>query len=161
MSIRRLAPKDMVAFLTVRSEGLRFAPESFRITESDDRSAGREYWAKRLDEDVVVAFECDEVIVGVGGLQRIRGDKLSHKALIWGMYVQPAARGSGAASAIVDALIDSAPTGVRQIQLTVMADNERARRLYERHGFRVYAIEPASVRIGQEFKDEALMWRLL
>lgn len=65
------------------------------------------------------------------------------------------------ADAIVKALIELAPSGVRQLQLTVMAHNERARGLCERHGFAVYSIEPESVRIVDRFMDEALMWRPL
>jgi len=42
-----------------------------------------------------------------------------------------------------------------------MADNARARRVYERHGYVLYAIEPESVRRDGEFADEALMWKRL
>lgn len=42
-----------------------------------------------------------------------------------------------------------------------MADNLRARRLYERHGFELYGIEPESVRREDGFADEALMWKRL
>ena len=136
-------------------------PDSFRVTTSDDAALGQAYWADRLDQDVVVGFEQHGALLGIGGLQRFSGEKLAHKALIWGMYVRPQARGTGAAGAVVEALIAHAPEGVRQLQLTVMAHNLRARSLYERHGFSVYAIEPASVRIGDQFWDEALMWRPL
>ena len=50
---------------------------------------------------------------------------------------------------------------VLQLQLAVMEDNARARAFYERHGFETYAIEPASVRRGNTYADEALMWRHL
>lgn len=77
------------------------------------------------------------------------------------MYVDPVARGTGAADQIMHALVEHAIGKLRQLQLTVMADNERARSFYERHGFFTYAIEPNSVRRDDEYADEALMLRLL
>lgn len=161
MTIRRLTSADHALFRSVRAEGMNNDPDSFRVTARDDSALGDTYWAERLDRDVVVGCERDGDLLGIGGLQRFVGAKLEHKALIWGMYVRPAARGSGVADALIEALIAHAPDGVRQVQLTVMAHNMRARSLYERHGFEVYAIEPASVRVGEQFLDEALMWRRL
>jgi len=134
-------------------------PDSFRVTAADDQILGEAYWADRLGRDIVVGFEREGGLLGIGGLQQFAGEKLAHKALIWGMYVRPKARGLGVAHAMVKALIELAPSGVRQLQLTVMAHNERARGLYERHGFAVYSIEPESVRLGDRSMDEALMWR--
>ena len=74
------------------------------------------------------------------------------------MYVRSIARGSGASDAIMEALIAYARTQVRQLQLTVMSDNARARAFYERHGFVIYATEPDAVRQGTELCDEASMW---
>ncbi len=77
------------------------------------------------------------------------------------MYVAPAARGTGAADAIMNALIDHAKGRMRHLQLTVMADNLRARAFYRRHEFETYATEPASVLRPNGYADESLMWRLL
>jgi RimJ/RimL family protein N-acetyltransferase len=56
--------------------------------------------------------------------------------------------------------LQEASATVRQVHLTVIADNLRARALYERHGFRTYGIEPASVRRDGSFVDEVLMARV-
>lgn len=161
MTIRQLTSADHAAFMELRTAGLTRDPDHFRVTTGDDAALGDAYWADRLDRDVVVGFEQHGALLGIGGLQRASGEKLAHKGLIWGMYVRPEARGSGVADAIITALIARAPEGVRQLQLTVMAHNLRARSLYERHGFSLYAVEPASVRIGDQLLDEALMWRAL
>ena len=100
-------------------------------------------------------------MIGVGGFSRFLGAKLDHKGLIWGMYVSPAERGSGVAREIMRALIETARGQVRQLQLTVMADNARARAFYERHGFELYGVEPAAVQCDGGWADEALMWRLV
>jgi RimJ/RimL family protein N-acetyltransferase len=162
MTIRvvRLASADVGRFREVRLAGLRGDPSGFRYSEAEDAAIGTHVWAARLDSDFVVAAQregCDEIL-GVGGFSRISGDKLSHKGLIWGMYVRPAARGSGASDAIMEALIAHARGHVRQLQLTVMADNARALAFYERHGFVLYATEPEAVRQGDDYRDELSMW---
>jgi ribosomal protein S18 acetylase RimI-like enzyme len=52
------------------------------------------------------------------------------------MWVHPALRGSGAASALVQAVLAWAEErGARLVRLSVIDGNNRARRLYEKHGF--------------------------
>jgi len=158
MRIVRLTSADVERFRAVRLEGLRGDPSGFRYGEAEDELIETGTWAARLERDFVVAAERDGEIVGVGGFSRFVGEKLDHKGLIWGMYVRPEARGSGAADAIMRALITHARAHVRQLQLTVMADNARARAFYERHGFVHYATEPQAVRRDDSYFDEALMW---
>lgn len=53
------------------------------------------------------------------------------------MWVDPALRGSGAADALVDEhLAWARAVGATLLRADVFATNHRARRLYERHGFR-------------------------
>ena len=157
---RRLTAADLAAYRTVRNEGLTNDSGSFRISVADDDAQGEAVWKKRLDEDYVVAVEDGGRILGIGGFSRMSGTKADHKGLIWGMYVRPAARGTGAADHIMTTLLAHAATTVWQVQLTVVAANRRAVRFYERHGFESYGIEPSSIRMDDgSFIDEALMWR--
>ena len=161
MTVVELGPEDVTRYLKLRTDGLRTNPEAFRVTVRDDKALTEAAWRDRLARDFVVGVSPDETLVGIGGLSRFVGEKLSHKGLIWGMYVAPEARGSGAADLIMTALLGHAQSRFRQVQLTVMADNARARRFYERHGFAVYGVEPDSVRRDGEVFAEALMWRRL
>jgi RimJ/RimL family protein N-acetyltransferase len=158
MRIVQLTSADVDRFCVVRREGLRNDPGGFRYSEAEDLVISAAVWAARLDRDYVIAAEGDGEILGIGGLARFAEEKLAHKALIWGMYVRAPHRGTGVSNAIMEALIAHARADVRQLQLTVMADNSRARAFYERHGFSVYAVEPEAVRQGDDFRDEASMW---
>ncbi len=158
---RRLTAADLAAYRTVRNEGLTNDSGSFRISVADDDAQGEAVWKKRLDEDYVVAVEDGGRILGIGGFSRMSGTKADHKGLIWGMYVRPEARGKGVGDLVLQALVAHAQTVVRQLQLTVVAANPRAIAFYQRHGFRLYGVEPESIRHEGGFLDEALMWRLL
>ncbi len=160
LTTRRLTSTDVAVFRAIRSEGLVDDAASFRISVMDDDSVSLEGWRLRLERDFVVAVETEGRILGIGGFARIAGTKTEHKGLIWGMYVRPAARGTGAADHIMTTLLAHAATTVWQVQLTVVAANRRAVRFYERHGFESYGIEPSSIRMDDgSFIDEALMWR--
>jgi L-amino acid N-acyltransferase YncA len=158
---RRLTAADLKAYRAVRNEGLTNDSGSFRISVADDETLGDAAWQKRLTEDYVVAMEDAGKILAIGGFSRMTGTKASHKGLIWGMYVRPEARGKGVGDLIMNTLADHAKTLVRQLQLTVVSANPRAITFYQRHGFRLYGVEPESIKHDGGFLDEALMWRLL
>ena len=77
------------------------------------------------------------------------------------MYVREAARGSGLADELMMAFLDYAATQVDQVILTVEAGNDRAIRLYERHGFRPVGKIPRSILVDGEYFDELQMFRTL
>jgi len=162
MDIVKLGPEDTERFLALRHAMFDTEAMSFRGASADDDAINLTAWRERLARDHVYAVVQDGTWLAVGGLTRLAGQKLDHKGLVWGMYALPAARGTGAAARILDQLEATArQLGLRQLQLTLMADNLRARRVYERHGYALYAIEPESVRRDGEFADEALMWKRL
>ena len=59
----------------------------------------------------------------------------SADAFVWGMWVEPASRGRGVASASSSAWWRHADEVGRSVLLHVTEGNDTAHRLYERHGF--------------------------
>ena len=162
MDIIRLTADDAARFVAMRRAALVNDADNFRTSADDDAKVPFAQWEQRLAQEHVYAVQRGGEWLAIGGLSRETRAKLDHKGLIWGMYVAPEARGTGAADRLMEALVAAGRAlGLRQLQLTLMADNVRARRLYERHGFVVYATEPASVRFGETYADEALMWKML
>jgi ribosomal protein S18 acetylase RimI-like enzyme len=82
-------------------------------------------------------------LIGGGGLAWSDGVKTRHKALLYGMYVQAAHRGSGAADEIMTRLIEAARGRVEIVTLTVVSSNLRALRFYERWDFAPMASKSA------------------
>jgi ribosomal protein S18 acetylase RimI-like enzyme len=73
------------------------------------------------------------------------------------MYVRPAARSAEVGRRLVDAVCSLARHQVELIQLTVVLDNEQARRLYARSGFLEYGIEKRALKEAGRYYDEVLM----
>jgi ribosomal protein S18 acetylase RimI-like enzyme len=162
--IRRLTLTDAEAFYAMRLRSMTDAYDYFRTSVADIEADGIEDCKRRLASPhvrIVGAFDGD-ALIGIGGITREARDKLNHKALLWGMFVAREAAGQGLGTRIVEALIAEARGFVRSLTLTLAADNDRARMLYERSGFTVYGREPQSVRQGEDhYIDELLMWRVV
>jgi ribosomal protein S18 acetylase RimI-like enzyme len=159
--IRRLERADAEAFRLIRLEGLQNDPEAFGSTFEKDSNEPAEFWVDRLDRNAIFGAFCDDRLVGVAGFYVLSAPKLSHKGVLWGMYVRPEARGSGLAAALVETLLEHAGKEVEQVQLTVVVSNPRARRFYERMGFVEYGLEERALKHKGLYYDETLMVKFL
>jgi GNAT superfamily N-acetyltransferase len=161
--IRRLTLADADAFYALRLRGMREAYDFFRSSPADIEADGLADCVQRLQSHntrIVGAFE-QSALIGIGGITRETCEKLRHKALLWGMFVAPEAAGQGIGEAIVHALIGQAQGFAQSLHLTLVAGNKRAQKLYERCGFTLYGIEPASVMQPTGTVDELLMFRAI
>jgi ribosomal protein S18 acetylase RimI-like enzyme len=105
---------------------------------------------------VLGAFR-DSKLVAIAGFAVQQGQKMAHKGVIWGMYVQPGARRGRIGRQLVEAILDLARQRVELIQLTVVRDNEQARRLYASLGFLEYGMEKNALKQNGRYYDEILM----
>ncbi len=77
------------------------------------------------------------------------------------MYVRPGARRTGVGRRLVQAVIDQGRTEVELVQLTVIAENQAARRLYARLGFEEYGVEKRAAKYQGQYHDDVLMAKML
>lgn len=143
--MRALVESDAPALVALRAESLRQEPMSFGSSPEDDRFGNLEALTEILrgqaEHVVFGAFDGSDLI-GMVGLARPPKLKVRHHANIWGMYVNPAHRGSGHGAALLTACVEQARTwGVLQVNLGVSSAAPAARRLYERGGFQVWGTE--------------------
>jgi RimJ/RimL family protein N-acetyltransferase len=103
----------------------------------------------------------DGELQGTAGYRVQDGPKENPKALLWGMYVRPAARNSGLGRLLVEAVVSHASGRVELLQLTVVTENLAARRLYESLGFAEYGREARALKQNGRYYDEILMVRFL
>lgn len=161
IQIRLLTPGDAAAYRAIRLAGLKEAPEAFGSTFDAEAAKPLAWFFDRLTASHIFGALRDREILGVAGFAVRQGDKEAHKGLLWGMYVRPEARGTGLARRLVEAVIDFARPRVELIQLSVVMDNEPARRLYAGLGFVEYGIEKNSLKHGGRYYDEILMAKQL
>jgi RimJ/RimL family protein N-acetyltransferase len=156
--LRRLEPRDIDAYRTLRLDGLKRHPESFGASYEDEAKQPLEWFAHRLTVAAIVGgFDPAGGLVGVAGLTIPGAIKTRHKGILWGMYMVEAARGSGLSQRLVEAVIDEARGKVEQLQLTVVSSNAAAIRLYSKLGFVGYGLETRALCVDGQYFDEVLM----
>ena len=164
ITVRRLEPHEGALFRQIRLEALTRSPEGFASTADEEGAKSPAYFSGRLVEGgaVFAAFD-GTTCVGMAGFGQEAGWQKAHKATLWGMYVAPEARGTGAAEALIGAVMDHGrANGVELLQLTVKSVNQRAWRVYERLGFERWGLEPRSLRSPDgEYFDDVHMWKAL
>jgi ribosomal protein S18 acetylase RimI-like enzyme len=157
IDVRRLMPADAALYREIRLVGLKNSPEAFGSTFETESLKPLSSFVERLRSSAVFGAFCGAELLGIAGFASHEGVKEAHKGLLWGMYVRSNARKSGVGRRLVDAVIDFARQHVEILQLTVVSDNEPARRLYARLGFVEYGLEKDSLKQGDTYYDEVLM----
>jgi predicted kinase/GNAT superfamily N-acetyltransferase len=135
LEVRRAEAADVPAMRALRIEALTAEPEAFGSTLQRELNRTDEDWLRWLAPGVVFLLISDGAPRGmVAGLQL--SEDVSTVDLM-AMWVHPEVRGTGAAALLIAAVRRWAGgVGAMQVRLKVVEQNWRARRAYERCGFR-------------------------
>jgi len=158
-TIRRLTAADASAYRDIRLEGLARHPDGFGSAWEDEAEQPLAWFEQRIVNAAVFGgvLNNESELAGVAGLMVPQAAKQRHKGALVGMYVRPAARGTGLGLALLQAVLSHARTVVEEVQLTVAPHNEAAQRLYRSVGFVEYAREPRSLKINGKYQESVLM----
>ncbi len=162
VSIRPLAPEHAESFRRLRLAALRAHPENFGASHDEESAKPVEDFAERLTATphrVVLGAWIDDDLVGTVGIYQETRPKFTHRAGIWGMYVDPACRGRGVGQALLATALVFARhcPGVSHVFLRANAANRSAIALYARAGFVAYGTEPAALSIDGVLHEETMM----
>lgn len=156
----RLTTDDIEAIRAVRLEGLKNHPENFGADYEYEAAQPVEWSLRRMAGGVTFGVKIDGALAGICVFARQMEKKHTHQGGIGAVYVRPQFRGRGVGDALIKAALEEAARqGVEHVTLTVTATNPDAVRLYERNGFTVVGIMPASIRVDGTDYDELSMHR--
>jgi ribosomal protein S18 acetylase RimI-like enzyme len=140
VQLRPLARHEYELMRTLRLRMLEDAPDAFTVTAESERGRPMAWWRDRLTsatsdpKRLHLVVEVDgEPIGSVLGVIDAFDRSLAHLYALW---VDPKARRTGAATALVERIFEWArDRGANAIELSVTIGNDAAIRLYERAGF--------------------------
>ena len=161
VQIRRLSPADAILYRELRLEALRLASDAFSSTFAAENAEALTWFADRLERSAVFGAFIGEELRGIAAFLARQGQKETHKGVLVGMYVRPDARNAGIGRRLAEAVIEHARREVEILQLSVVAGNEPARRLYTSLGFVEYGIEKNALNVNGRYWDEMLMAKSL
>lgn len=144
-TVRRLGPEEWPLLRTVRLRALRDAPLAFGSSFEEESTRPDDWWmaststlawfVAEADGDAEGAGPSDHGAVGLAA--GWPGTEPGGCPEVISMWVAGPWRGRGVADALLSAVIDwAASTGAPALCLAVADGNDRARRFYERAGFR-------------------------
>ena len=128
-------------FKVLRLRALLSDPAAFGQTHAGAFEYPDDLWQGRLqdvlDGSAWITFaEREQELVGMIGAFRSDEDITTNRATIWGVFVDPAAQGSGVGGTLLDTILGQLThIGVAAVRLTVSVDQTAAVRLYKSRGF--------------------------
>jgi ribosomal protein S18 acetylase RimI-like enzyme len=158
VDIRPFTADDAMTWRAIRLEALANAPFAFGQTlEHAEKQAIDDYRTTVSGPFPPFAAFDGATAVGTAGFYILGGPKMSHRGVLWGMYVSPTHRGQGIGRRLIGSVIDHARGRVEQIHLQVVTTNTAAYDLYRSMGFVAYGVEPRALRHAGRDYDEAMM----
>ncbi len=160
---RKLNNNEAQDFRRVRLECLKTFPESFGTLYKDEAEKPKLYFEEVIEQDLVDifflgAFSGDDLI-GIAGFVRGNRTKTRHRGEIVSMYVNPDFHGQKVGENLLRALLKAVfdLDDIESIELTVVADNDSAVRLYERIGFETFGVQKNYFKLGEKYWNQRFM----
>lgn len=134
MTVRRAIIGDEATLRALRLQALTNAPEAFGSTYERELARTPDDWRRWMSPGATFIYESADGAKGIVAAARDAAD--SSIVQLMAMWVDPDFRGSGAAEALVAAVVAwTKAEGAKTTRLAVIKTNERAQRFYERCGF--------------------------
>jgi RimJ/RimL family protein N-acetyltransferase len=162
MKIRVINESDAQLYQDLRLSALKINPEAFGSTYEKEvkftLGTVKERLQPTIDKFTLGIFD-DRKLVGIVTFMRETSAKTAHKGNIYGMFILPEKRGQDLGKSLLLELISKAKNcnGLEQLNLTVVSDNEPAKKLYKSIGFEVYGVEKNALKFNGKYFDEDLM----
>jgi RimJ/RimL family protein N-acetyltransferase len=162
VKMRVLKKNDAEQYRRLRLESLLKEPASFASSYEEEQSRSLDDIKDRIPENkesFIYGLFDKEILVGMIGFKREDKIKFKHKGFIWGVYIAENYRGQGYSKQMLkDTLIKAKDIpGIQQIQLTVAATNNSAKKLYESYGFNTFGYENGALYVDGFYIDEEHM----
>ena len=135
--VRRLRPEEYELIRTIRLRSLTLEPAAFGSTFEREAAFSDDDWRERLAPGASPHFvSVDDTGAPTGMVVGALDSQDQNVAHLFAMWVDPDARGSGTADALVAEVVRWAVAqGCAEVHLRVTDGNERAERMYRRNGF--------------------------
>lgn len=163
MLIRRLQPHESGIYREMRLACLKNVPQFFGSTYEEEVLNPRfpfETFIEEASPDHAMFGAFDgEQLIGITGFNRMARQRAMHRGEIVQVYVDSGYRGRNIGEQLIRCALDYGFTleGIEQIQLSVIASNTTAIRLYEKLGFRAFGVQPRYFKVGDTYLDQQFM----
>jgi ribosomal protein S18 acetylase RimI-like enzyme len=155
--VLRLREAHGSTFRDIRREAIEGHPDAFGTSLSEELIHDDAWYLDKLEADHVFGgFNQSGMLTGTVALAK-RGVGTRRTAALSGMYVSPAASGTGLSRLLLDAALSEALRDGHSVVLAVTVTNEAAIRLYLSAGFREWKDFKPTSRLDEISPRQILM----
>lgn len=163
--IRLLTADDAQAYKQLRLQALTTNPESFLATFNSENNKPLASFASELRYAIgqpifgYYGVFNDNQLIGYAYLEKSYLNKQEHIAFLYNLYIHPEFRGQKLATKLVNFLLAKVKdqTQIERIFLSCNQKNAPALKLYEKLGFKTYAIKEKSIKWQDQYDNEVEM----
>jgi ribosomal protein S18 acetylase RimI-like enzyme len=114
--------------------------------------------SESADHVMFGAFD-DDRLIGITGFNRMARRRAMHRGEIVQVYVDSNYRGQNIGEKLIRRALEYAfgLDGIEQVQLSVIAGNDKAIKLYEKFGFKTFGVQPRYFMVGDTYLDQQFM----
>lgn len=163
ITIRKLQPQESPLYREVRLACLKNIPQFFGYTYEEEILNPKLKFEAFIESDtrehfMFGAFD-QEKLIGIAGFERMKRQRDRHRGELVQVYVDANYRGQNLGEKLVRRVLEHAFTlaGLEQAQLSVVAGNKTAIALYEKLGFKTFAVQPKYFKVGETYLDQQFM----
>jgi len=111
-----------------------------------------------LEHVMFGAFD-EQRLIGITGFNRMARQRAMHRGELVQVYVDSSYRGQNIGEKLIRRALEYAfgLDGIEQVQLSVIAGNQTAIKLYEKIGFRTFGVQPRYFKVGDTYLDQQFM----
>jgi len=161
--IRKLQPHESGSYREVRLACLKNVPQYFGSTYEEEILNPKFMFETFIENDspdhvMFGAFE-EEQLIGITGFNRMARQRAMHRGEIVQVYVDSKYRGQNIGEQLLRRALEYAFTldGIEQVQLSVIANNQTAIKLYKKLGFKPFGVQPGYFKVGDTYLDQQFM----
>jgi len=161
--IRKLQTHESAIYREVRLSCLKNVPEYLGSTYEEEVLNPKFPFETFIengspDHAMFGAFD-KERLIGITGFNRMARQRAMHRGEIVQVYVDSNYRGQNTGEKLIRHVLEYAfrLNGIEQIQLSVIAGNQTAIKLYEKLGFRTFGVQPRYFKVENTYMDQYFM----
>jgi RimJ/RimL family protein N-acetyltransferase len=161
--IRKLQPHESAIYREVRLACLKNVPKYFGSTYEEEILNPKFMFETFIENDspdhvMFGAFD-DKRLIGITGFNRMARQRAMHRGELVQVYVDSDYRGQNIGEKLIRRVLEYAFTleGIEQVQLSVIAGNQAAIKLYEKIGFKTFGVQPRYFKAGDSYMDQQFM----
>ncbi len=161
--IRKLQSHESSIYREIRLACLKNASDNFGSTYEEEVLIPKLKFETYIENDsqehfMFGAFD-DDKLIGITGFNRMDRQRAMHRGEVVQVYLDSNYRGQNIGEKLIRRVLEHAFTldGIEQVQLSVVARNQTAIKLYEKLGFKTFGVQPNYFKVGNEYMDQQFM----